>query len=271
MRLAWLVPERSRRFRPVRPIRTTTAPATAMPMRRRRSPTATTAAVLRRRLWGAGLAPAPGRRNTSVLGGRARELGRRTERGRMRPCPPRSSGHSTAALQPSYARPEQMRTARNASVARRAAIAMGRQRADAPPPPRRNRLRGVVRASQRSPRLPDPAEASVLRCRSRRSRQLAEQRDHALRRDFAGPRVFAGQVLDLHRDFRAVAVQLDAVDIAADARVGPDVYLVRSGPIPASESAAATLTLAGKPNAASRADPLNTFSGAVSPVTVIPF
>ena len=42
---------------------------------------------------------------------------------------------------------------------------------------------------------------------------------------------------------------------------------VRSGPIPASESAAATLTLAGKPAAAALALPENTRLGASSPST----
>src|SRR5262249_11815113 len=46
---------------------------------------------------------------------------------------------------------------------------------------------------------------------------------------------------------------------------------VRSGPIPASASAAATLTLAGNPAAASRAVPENTSLGSFSPSTEMPF
>jgi len=45
---------------------------------------------------------------------------------------------------------------------------------------------------------------------------------------------------------------------------------VRSGPIPASASAAATLTLAGNPMAASRAEPLKTRFGSVSPSIEMP-
>ena len=45
---------------------------------------------------------------------------------------------------------------------------------------------------------------------------------------------------------------------------------VRSGPMPARLSAAATLTLAGKPAAPSRADPSNTFVGSVTPSTERP-
>ena len=45
---------------------------------------------------------------------------------------------------------------------------------------------------------------------------------------------------------------------------------VRSGPMPASASAAATLTLAGKPRAASRALPEKTRLGLVSPVMSLP-
>ena len=47
--------------------------------------------------------------------------------------------------------------------------------------------------------------------------------------------------------------------------------VVRSGPIPASASAAATLTFAGKPRAASRAVPEKTRLGSARPVTVMPF
>ncbi len=46
--------------------------------------------------------------------------------------------------------------------------------------------------------------------------------------------------------------------------------VVRSGPIPASASAAATLTLAGKPWAASRALPVKTRSACSMPATEIP-
>ena len=45
---------------------------------------------------------------------------------------------------------------------------------------------------------------------------------------------------------------------------------VRTGPMPASASAAATLTLAGKPAAASNALPSNTRCGAVMPLTSMP-
>ena len=45
---------------------------------------------------------------------------------------------------------------------------------------------------------------------------------------------------------------------------------VRSGPMPASDSATATLTLAGKPAMASRALPANTRSGSFSPSTDMP-
>ena len=47
--------------------------------------------------------------------------------------------------------------------------------------------------------------------------------------------------------------------------------VVRSGPMPASDSAAATLTFAGKPAAASRAVPLKTRFAAFSPSTEMPF
>src|SRR5262249_61701190 len=47
--------------------------------------------------------------------------------------------------------------------------------------------------------------------------------------------------------------------------------VVRSGPIPASESAATTLTFSRKPAAASRAVPLNTHFAVLSPSTEILF
>src|SRR5262249_34609019 len=47
--------------------------------------------------------------------------------------------------------------------------------------------------------------------------------------------------------------------------------MVRSGPMPASDSAATTLTLAGKPAAASRAVPLNTRFASLRPSTEMPF
>src|SRR6266436_72254 len=47
--------------------------------------------------------------------------------------------------------------------------------------------------------------------------------------------------------------------------------VVRSGPMPASDSAAATLTFSGKPAAASRAVPAKTHLATLSPSTEIPF
>ena len=47
--------------------------------------------------------------------------------------------------------------------------------------------------------------------------------------------------------------------------------MVRSGPMPASDSAAATLTLAGKPAAASRAVPLKTSFASFRPSTEMLF
>ena len=74
-----------------------------------------------------------------------------------------------------------------------------------------------------------------------------------------------GDVLDRHRERR----QSNSTSMVWPLRVTTGSaqmsIVVRSGPMPASDSAAATLTFAGKPAAASRAVPLNTRFAAFSP------
>ena len=70
---------------------------------------------------------------------------------------------------------------------------------------------------------------------------------------------------------RRVAVDLDGMAVAIDRRIGQISIIVRSGPMPARASAAATLTLAGNPTAASRAVPEKTSLGPLSPSSEMPF
>ena len=118
-----------------------------------------------------------------------------------------------------------------------------------------------MRASGTRRRLGPPHFAlRRLTCRSgadrQRARQLFQSGDDRERRQPAGARVFGRRhVLDLHRQAGGFGLDLDAVNVAVTVGSAQISIVVRSGPIPARASAAATLTFAGKPRAASRAVP----------------
>jgi hypothetical protein len=65
--------------------------------------------------------------------------------------------------------------------------------------------------------------------------------------------IFRWDVLDCHRERGRVGIDPDLVAVARHVRIGPDFDRRAIGPMPASDSAATTLTLAG--NAAARRAP----------------
>ena len=98
-----------------------------------------------------------------------------------------------------------------------------------------------------------------------------EAGDDAERRHLAGPGILrGGNAFDRKAEARACGIDLDAVRVASTAGSAQISSSVRSGPTPARASAAATLTLAGKPRAPSRAVPSKTLSGSFSPSSEMP-
>ena len=100
--------------------------------------------------------------------------------------------------------------------------------------------------------------------------QLSECRKRRECRDPASFRVLRRDVLDRHREAGGICLDLDRMTVACSSGSAQISTIVRSGPMPANDKAAATLTFAGKPTAASRALPLKIKSGRSRPSSVIP-